>query len=68
MKKYISFYGMERYNDNTLKDTEMLKWINENVENNNMHYVIYAAKKPGYLSAISLDEEQQVVFKLKFGI
>lgn len=67
---YISFAGMERYNDQRLKNKELEDWIHENIEEQNQNYSRWGVSKSrlGYLCGITLDSEQAVILRLKFGI
>jgi hypothetical protein len=65
---YISFAGMERYNDQRLKDDELNKWIQDNVEEEHCNYAKWGGARRGvYLAGIYLYPEQAVIYKLKFG-
>jgi len=66
---YISFNGMERYNDQRLKDEELNSWIKDNVPVTQQNFARWGNPKtrPPYLAGIYLYPEQAVIYKLKFG-
>jgi hypothetical protein len=66
---YISFGGMERYDDQRLKNDELNIWIKENVSTEHLNYARWGNPKtrPPYLAGIYLYPEQAVIYKLKFG-
>jgi len=65
--KYISLMSMARYGGQLI-DEELVKWIEENVKDPYKGYAKWGADRSLYLTGIELDPEQELVFKLKFGI
>ena len=68
--KYISFSGIERYDNQEFKDAELVKWIKENVPTSFCNYATWGVSRsrPPYMCGIYLDPEQVTLFKLKFGL
>jgi hypothetical protein len=67
---YISFAGMERYNNQRLKNKELEDWVLENVDEVFRNYAAWgvSTSRSTYLCGITLDSEQAVIVKLKFGL
>jgi hypothetical protein len=67
---YIGFVGMERYDNQRLKNEELNAWIEENVHMDRRNFSKWGVNintRPPYLVGMFLEPEQAVIYKLKFG-
>ena len=67
--RYISLGGLERNNDQSFKNDDLNRWIEENVgDGPYREHTTWGARRVPFLSGIYLTEEQATIFKLKFGL
>ena len=64
---YISFAGVERFDNQRFKNEELNKWIQDNVDILCCNYAKWGVRRPSYLAGIYLTPEQATLFRLKFG-
>jgi len=64
---YIGFVGIERNNDQSFKNEELSKWIQDNVDILCCSFAKWGVRRPSYLAGIYLTPEQATLFRLKFG-
>ena len=65
---YISFAGIERFDNQRFKNEELNTWIQDNVDILQCNYAKWGGAKRGhYLAGIYLYPEQATLFRLKFG-
>ena len=66
---YISFAGMERFNDQTFKMPGLNAWIEENLTEQRCNYAKWVREgRARYMVGIYLCPEEATLFKLKFGL
>lgn len=63
---YISFVGMERNKDQSLKNEELNKWVEDNVDILNRNFVRFSRFRNPHLVGIYLEPEQAIIYKLMF--